>query len=256
MSSENLTRDEARSRASFLSTDSYEIRLDLTTDERTFLTETTLRFSSTSAQSTFIDLIAQDVQEIELNGELLSDPSSRFDGARVSLPSLVEGENTLRVLATGRYMNTGEGLHRFVDPVDDEVYLYTQFEVSDARRMFACFEQPDLKATYALTVTAPVHWRVISNAPTPEPSPAGEDVATWAFPPTERISTYLVALIAGNYQGGTGEVTTRDGRTIPMGVFARASLAEHVDAQNVIDVTRAGIDFYEEAFDQDFPFRK
>ena len=256
MSSENLTRDEARSRASFLSTDSYEIRLDLTTDERTFLTETTLRFSSTSAQSTFIDLIAQDVQEIELNGELLSDPSSRFDGARVSLPSLVEGENTLRVLATGRYMNTGEGLHRFVDPVDDEVYLYTQFEVSDARRMFACFEQPDLKATYALTVTAPAHWRVISNAPTPEPSPAGEGVATWAFPPTERISTYLVALIAGNYQGGTGEVTTRDGRTIPMGVFARASLAEHVDAQNVIDVTSAGIDFYEEAFDQDFPFRK
>ena len=256
MSSENLTRDEARSRASFLSTDAYEIRLDLTTDEHTFLTETTVRFSSTSARPTFIDLIAEDVQEIELNGELLPDPASRFDGARVSLPSLAEGENTLRVLATGRYMNTGEGLHRFVDPVDGEVYLYTQFEVSDARRMFACFEQPDLKATYALTVTAPAHWRVISNAPTPAPNPAGEGTATWAFPPTERISTYLVALIAGNYQGGTGEVTTRDGRTIAMGVFARASLAEHVDAQNVIDVTRAGIDFYEEAFDQDFPFRK
>ena len=256
MASENLTRDEARSRASFLSTDSYDIRLDLTTDERTFLTETALRFSSTEARPTFVDLIAQSVEEIELNGELLTDPASRFDGARVQLPELAEGANTLRILATGRYMNTGEGLHRFVDPVDDEVYLYSQFEVSDARRMFACFEQPDLKATYALTVTAPAHWRVISNAPTPAPSPAGEGVATWAFDPTERISTYLVALIAGNYQGGTGEVTTRDGRTIPMGVFARASLAEHVDAQNVIDVTRAGIDFYEEAFDQDFPFRK
>jgi len=259
MSSENLTRDEARSRASFLSTDSYDIRLDLTTDERTFLTETTLRFSSSEARPTFVDLIAQSVEEIELNGELLPDPASRFDGARVQLPALAEGENTLRILATGRYMNTGEGLHRFVDPVDEEVYLYTQFEVSDARRMFACFEQPDLKATFALTVTAPQHWRIISNAPTPAPSAAEngrEGVATWAFDPTERISTYLVALIAGNYQGGTGEVTTRDGRTIPMGVFARASLAEHVDAQNVIDVTRAGIDFYEEAFDQDFPFRK
>ncbi|ASK66698.1 aminopeptidase N [Brachybacterium avium] len=256
MSSENLTRDEARSRASFLSTDSYDIRLDLTTDERTFLTETTLRFTSTAARPTFVDLIAQSVQEIELNGELLSEPASRFDGARVQLPALAEGENTVRILATGRYMNTGEGLHRFVDPVDDEVYLYSQFEVSDARRMFACFEQPDLKATFALTVTAPAHWRVISNAPTPEPSPAGEGVATWAFVPTERISTYLVALIAGNYQGGTGEIVTRDGRTIPMGVFARASLAEHVDAQDVIDVTRAGIDFYEEAFDRDFPFRK
>ncbi|HEX7350349.1 aminopeptidase N [Brachybacterium sp.] len=259
MSSENLTRDEARSRASFLSTDSYDIRLDLTTDERTFLTETTLRFSSSEARPTFVDLIAQSVEEIELNGQVLEDPASRFDGARVQLPALAEGANTLRILATGRYMNTGEGLHRFVDPVDEEVYLYTQFEVSDARRMFACFEQPDLKATFALTVTAPQHWRVISNAPTPAPSAAEdgrEGVATWTFDPTERISTYLVALIAGNYQGGTGEVTTRDGRTIPMGVFARASLAEHVDAQNVIDVTRAGIDFYEEAFDQDFPFRK
>ena len=256
MSSENLTRDEARSRASFLSTDSYEIRLDLTTDERTFLTETTIRFSSTSAQDTFVDLIAASVEEIELNGELLSDPASHFDGARVRLPALREGANTVRILATGRYMNTGEGLHRFVDPVDDEVYLYSQFEVSDARRMFACFEQPDLKATYQLTVTAPAHWRVISVSPTPASTPAGEGIATWAFEPTERISIYLFALIAGNYQGGTGEITTRDGRTIPMGVFARASLAEHVDAQNVIDVTKAGIDFYEEAFDQDFPFRK
>src|SRR5699024_5076032 len=256
MASENLTRDEARRRASFLSTDSYDIRLDLTTDERTFRTETTIRFSASAAEATFLDLLAEEVQEIELNGELLEDPASRFDGARVRLPSLIEGENEVRVLATGRYMNTGEGLHRFVDPVDEEVYLYTQFEVSDARRMFACFEQPDLKATFALTVTAPAPWRVSSNPPTPAPSAAAEGTATWAFEPTERISTSLVALIAGNYQGGTGEVTTRDGRTLPMGVFARASLAEHVDARAVIDVTKAGIDFYEEAFDQDFPFRK
>lgn len=141
MSSENLTRDEARGRASFLSTDAYEIRLDLTTDERTFRTETTVRVSAAEARKTFLDLIAEEVHEIELNGELLADPASRFDGARVQLPALAEGENTVRVLATGRYMNTGEGLHRFVDPVDGEVYLYTQFEVSDARRMFACFEQ-------------------------------------------------------------------------------------------------------------------
>ncbi|GAA1484602.1 aminopeptidase N [Brachybacterium fresconis] len=256
MASENLTRDEARRRASFLTTDSYDIRLDLTTGPETFRTETTIRFSSSSAQETFVDLIAKAVSEIELNGELLADPASRFDGARVRLPALVEGENVVRILADGVYMNTGEGLHRFVDPVDEEVYLYSQFEVSDARRMFACFEQPDLKATFRLTVTAPEHWRVISNAPTPAPTAADEGTATWAFEPTERISTYLVALIAGNYQGGTGEITTRDGRTIPMGVFARASLAEHVDAQNVIDITATGIDFYEDAFDRDFPFPK
>ena len=98
-------------------------------------------------------------------------------------------------------MNTGEGLHRFVDPVDDEVYLYTQFEVADCRRMFAVFEQPDLKATFAFTVTAPAHWQVVSNEPTPEPDPAGEadgePSATWSFPPTPRMSCYITALIAG-----------------------------------------------------------
>jgi len=254
--SENLTRDEARTRASFLSTDSYEVRLDLTTGPETFLTESTIRFSAAEARETFVDLIGREVREIELNGELLADPGSRFDGARVRLPQLRVGENSVRILAVGTYMNTGEGLHRFVDPVDDEVYLYTQFEVSDARRMFANFEQPDLKATFAFTVTAPAHWRVISNSPTPEPTPAGEGTATWSFAPTERISTYLTALIAGTYQGGEGAVTTRDGREIPMGVYARASLAEHVDADYVIDITRRGIEFFEDAFDQDFPFPK
>jgi aminopeptidase N len=122
--------------------------------------------------------------------------------------------------------------------------------------MFANFEQPDLKATFSFTVTAPDHWRVVSNSPTPQPAPAGEGAATWTFAPTETISTYLTALIAGNYQGGEGSVTTRDGRTIPMGVFARNSLAEHVDADYVIDVTAKGIRFYEEAFDCDFPFPK
>ncbi|GAB2532659.1 aminopeptidase N [Brachybacterium huguangmaarense] len=255
-SSENLTRDEARERASFLATDSYDVRLDLTTSESTFRTETTIRFRSSQVRETFVDLIAESVREIELNGELLDDPASRFDGARVQLPALAEGENVVRILADGVYMNTGEGLHRFVDPVDDEVYLYTQFEVSDARRMFACFEQPDLKATFTFTVTAPDHWRVMSNSPAPAPTPAGGGVATWSFEPTEPISTYLTALIAGTYEGGKGSVTTRDGREIPMGVYARRSLAEHLDARNVIDVTAAGIAFYEEAFDCDFPFRK
>src|SRR5690625_2765484 len=163
MASENLTRDEARERASFLTVDSYAIRLDLTTGPETFRTETTLRLASTQARETFVDLIAASAEAIEVSGELLGDPAGRFGGARVRRPALPEGENTARIQAEGTYMNTGEGLHRFVDPVDDETYLYTQFEVSDARRVFACFEQPDLKATYQLTVTAPAHWRVISD---------------------------------------------------------------------------------------------
>src|SRR5699024_10554723 len=149
--SENLTRDEARERASFLTVHSYAIRLDLTTGQETFRTEATLRLASTQARETYVDPIAASVDEIEVNAELLEGPAGRCDGARVRLPAVREGEKTVRILAEGTYLNTGEGLHRFVDPVDDEIYLYTQFEVSDARRVFACFEQPDLQTTFPLT---------------------------------------------------------------------------------------------------------
>jgi len=150
----NLTRDEARERADLLSVATYDVALDLTTGPTSFRTRSTVAFaSSVDGASTFIDLIAASVEQITLNGDSL-DPATHFDGVRVQLPRLRSGPNQLTIDATGVYMNTGEGLHRFVDPVDDEVYLYTQFEVADCRRMFAVFEQPDLKATYAFTVTA------------------------------------------------------------------------------------------------------
>mgnify|MGYP002758471000 CR=1 FL=1 len=167
MTSENLTRAEAQERSSFLSTSHYDVKLDLTKGPKTFLTESTIYVNSTEARETFVDLIAPEVLEITLNGETLDNPGERFDGARVQLPALKVGENVITIRANGAYMNTGEGLHRMVDPVDNEVYLYTQFEVSDARRMYANFEQPDLKATFAFTITAPAHWRVISIAPSP-----------------------------------------------------------------------------------------
>ena len=156
-------------------------------------------------------------------------------------------------------MNTGEGLHRFVDPVDDEVYLYTQFEVADCRRMFAVFEQPDLKATFAFTVTAPARWQVVSNEPTPEPTPAGEadgePSATWSFPTTPRMSCYITALIAGPYDVVRDEVQTRGG-TVPLGIFCRKSLTAHLDADNIFDCTKRGFAFFENEFDQPYPFTK
>src|SRR5674476_341058 len=139
----NLTRDEARERADLLSVSAYDIALDLTTSPSTFRTRSTVTFAaSVDGASTFIDVIAASVEQIILNGESL-DPATHFDGVRVQLPALRSGPNELTIDATGVYMNTGEGLHRFVDPVDNEVYLYTQFEVADCRRMFAVFEQPD-----------------------------------------------------------------------------------------------------------------
>jgi len=255
----NLTRDEARERADLLSVSAYDIALDLTTSPSTFRTRSTVTFAaSVDGASTFIDVIAASVEQIILNGESL-DPATHFDGVRVQLPALRSGPNELTIDATGVYMNTGEGLHRFVDPVDNEVYLYTQFEVADCRRMFAVFEQPDLKATYAFTVTAPAHWKVISNEPTPEPVATGmvEGVlsATWTFAPTPSMSCYITALIAGPYDVVRDEVQTRKG-TVPLGILCRKSLSPHLDADNIFDCTRRGFAFFENEFDCAYPFTK
>jgi aminopeptidase N len=263
----NLTRDEAHERADLLSVASYDVALDLTAGPSTFRTRSTVDFTtSAKGASTFIDLIAASVEQITLNGESL-DPATHFDGVRVRLPALRSGANALTIDATGVYMNTGEGLHRFVDPVDDEVYLYTQFEVAECRRMFAVFDQPDLKATFAFTVTAPAHWQVVSTEPTPEPvavpvatEPAAGGAAVvpsaiWKFAPTPSMSCYITALIAGPYDVVRDEVQTRKG-AVPLGILCRRSLTAHLDADNIFDATKRGFTFYENEFDCPYPFTK
>ena len=271
MPGKNLTRDEARERAKLLSVASYDVALDLTTGPTTFGTRSTVSFTADKeGVSTFIDLIAASVERITLNDESL-DPAKYFDGVRVQLPTLRSGANRLTIEATGTYMNTGEGLHRFVDPVDNEVYLYSQFEVADCRRMFAVFEQPDLKATYAFTVTAPAHWQVVSNEPTPHPVAAAEvrtsaDVeavadavgapsAVWTFAATPSMSCYITALIAGPYDVVRDEVQTRKG-AVALGILCRKSLTPHLDAENIFDCTKRGFAFYEKEFDCAYPFTK
>jgi aminopeptidase N len=251
----NLTRDEAAERAALLDVTSYEIDLDLTTGPTTFRSTTRVRFTaSRPGASTFIDLIAPTVHQVLLNGTELPVDQVVSTG-RIALPQLA-AENDLTVLADAAYMQTGEGLHRFVDPVDDEIYLYSQFEVADARRVFTCFDQPDLKATHAFTVTAPAGWQVVSVSPTPTPQPAGDGIATWRFAPTPRLSSYVTAVVAGPYEVVRSELTSRDGRTVPLGIFARRSLAAHLDADNILDVTRTGFAHYEALFDVAYPFEK
>jgi aminopeptidase N len=250
----NLTRDEAATRAALVTVEHYDVALDLTTSDRTFRSTTTIRFTCEQPGTpTFVDLVAPSVQAITLNGETL-DPATHFDGSRVTLPALA-AQNTLTVDATAAYMNTGEGLHRFTDPVDGEVYLYSQFEVADCRRVFAVFEQPDLKATFAFTVTAPDHWQVVSNSPTPEPVPVGPGTATWSFAPTPRVSCYITALVAGPYAVVRDEVRTRRG-TVPLAIYCRQSLLEHLDADNIFDCTKRGFAFFEQEFDCAYPFEK
>jgi aminopeptidase N len=250
----NLTRDEAQARARIITVDSYDVTLDLTRDEATFLSTTVVRFASTEpAERTFIDLVADGVREVELNGRAL-DPGEVFDGVRITLDDL-GADNTLRVVADCRYMNTGEGLHRFVDPVDKAVYLYTQFEVADSRRMFTVFEQPDLKATFTFTVTAPAEWQVVSNAASPAPEPAGTGLATWRFPATERMSSYITALVAGPYHRVQSEYRSGD-RVIPLSLYCRSSLAEYLDSDVLFEETRQGFEFFERVFDYPYPFGK
>lgn len=252
----NLTRDEARERARILTVDSYDIALDLTGTGPTFASETTVRFSCAEpGASTFVDLVAPSVASVTLNGTEL-DPAKVFADSRIRLDGLA-AENELRVVASCAYMNTGEGLHRFVDPVDSKTYLYTQFEVADARRVFANFEQPDLKAAFTFTVTAPSDWQVVSNSPTPAPVAAGGDGASvWRFAPTPRISTYITALVAGHYHAVSDSYTAADGTVVPLGVFCRASLAEFLDADKIFDVTKQGFDYFLEQFDYAYPFAK
>ena len=259
----NLTRDEAAQRAALIRVDGYEVAIDLTTSASTFATGSVVRFAcATPGASTFLDFVGESVDLIVLNGVAL-DPGTAYADGRIDLPDLA-ADNTLEVRATGTYMHTGEGLHRFVDPVDDEVYLYTQFETADSRRMFPVFEQPDLKATFAFSVTAPAHWQVISCQPTPEPTPLGErdvprqgavPVARWDFTPTPRLSSYVTALIAGPYAVVRDNVRAGD-REVPLGLFARRSLMPHLDAENVFDCTKRGFAFFGDLFELPYPFAK
>ncbi|MGA7148061.1 MAG: aminopeptidase N [Microbacterium sp.] len=254
MPGENLTRIEAQERRAIVATHSYEVALDLTQGAEVFTSRTVVRFSGTPGADTFIDLIARDVREISLNGRAI-DPATAFADSRIALSGL-EAENELVVDADCLYTNTGEGLHRFVDPVDGEVYLYSQFEVPDSRRMFAVFEQPDLKATFQFTVTAPEQWQVVSNSPTPEAKKHGDGGATWAFEATPRISSYITALIAGPYESTFSELTSSSGRVIPLGVYGRKSLWQHLDSDYIFEKTRQGFAYFEEKFDYAYPFAK
>ena len=250
----NLTRDEAATRASLLSVDSYAVALDLTTGAETFRSTTTLRFGCRQPGSgTFAELVGARIHSITLNGSPL-DPATAYVDSRIELTDLA-ADNELVVVADCGYSHTGEGLHRFVDPVDGRVYCYSQFEVPDARRVYTTFEQPDLKARFTFTVTAPDHWKVVSNAPTPAPEPVADGAAVWRFPETKRMSTYITAIVAGEYHEALDTYEGKHG-AIPLGHYCRQSLVEHLDLDEVLLLTRQGFEFFEEEFDHPYPFEK
>jgi aminopeptidase N len=258
----NLTRDQAVERAALVTVDNYRIELDLTDGEgrpgeRTFRSTTTVEFDALDGADTYIDIAAEAIRSATLNGVPL-DTSAYDESTGIALPGL-QVHNVLVVDADCLYSNTGEGLHRFVDPVDDEVYLYSQFETADAKRMFACFDQPDLKATFDVQVTAPSHWEVISNGATvsaeASADPTDATVKHHVFATTPKMSTYLAALIAGPYAVWRDEYADDHG-TIPLGLFCRKSLAEFMDAERLFTETKHGFGFYHKNFGTPYVFGK
>jgi len=249
----NLTRDQAVERAALVTVDNYRIDLDLTDGdgkpgERTFRSVTTVTFDALAGADTVIDIAAGTVRSATLNGREL-DVSGYDESTGIALRGLAE-HNVVVVDADCHYSNTGEGLHRFVDPVDGEVYLYSQFETADAKRMFACFDQPDLKATFDVKVTAPQHWQVVSNGAT-----LSTDGGVHTFATTPRMSTYLAALIAGPYARWDDVYRDENGE-IALGIFCRATLAEFMDAERLFTQTKQGFGFYHKNFGVPYAFGK
>ncbi|WP_158017574.1 aminopeptidase N [Mycobacterium basiliense] len=256
----NLTRDQAVERAALITVDSYQINLDVTdsSDGRstpaghTFRSTTTVAFDALPGANAVIDIAADRIRSASLNGQEL-DVSGYDESTGIPLRGLAH-RNVVIVDADCRYSNTGEGLHRFLDPVDSETYLYSQFETADAKRMFACFDQPDLKATFNIRVSAPKHWQVVSNGAT-ESISEGDSCAVHTFATTPRMSTYLVALIAGPYAVWNDVYTDEHGE-IPLGIYCRTSLAPYMDAERLFTQTKQGFGFYHKHFGMPYAFGK
>jgi aminopeptidase N len=247
----NLTRDEARTRAELITVGSYQVELDLTGGDTTFRSVSTIAFDcARPGAETFLNLTAPLVHAMTLNGVPI--PASAFDGDRITLDGLA-AENTLVVDAECAYSRSGEGLHRFADPADGNVYMYSDLETFDANRVYACFDQPDMKAHFEFTVRAPQEWTVVSNmaADLEGGSPDGAGVRRWHFPPTPLMATYITHVSAGPWH------IVRDSHDgIPLGIFCRQSLARYLDPDEIFEVTRQGFDFYHQAFGIKYPFGK
>ena len=250
----NLTRDDAQTRAALLRVDSYDVVLDLTDgtgapSDRTFRATTTVRFTARAGEQTFIDVIADSFHAVTLNGADVDVSGYRAEDGIV-LTGLA-ADNTLVVDADLLYTNTGEGLHRFVDPLDGETYLYSQFETADAKRMFACFDQPDLKATFTLTITVPTNWQASSNGRLESTDDLADAGKRLHFATTARISPYITALVAGPYH-----VVTDHHDGIDLGLWCRSTLAEYLDTDNLFEITKQGFDWFHANFGVRYAFDK
>jgi aminopeptidase N len=249
----NLVRAEAAERTRLLQVDSYQVTFDLSgagdAAQRTFQSRSEINFRCREpGADSFIEVAADRVDSAVLNGVPL-DLTEWSPERGLVLPGLAS-DNTLVIEGAFHYSNSGQGLHRASDPVDGSTYLYTQFETTDAQRAYACFDQPDLKSRFTFHVTAPRHWQVVSNMPAAAEDGAG-DVKTVHFAQTPRMSTYITAICLGPYH------VVRDRHDgFDLAVYCRASMAPHLDAEDVFEITKQGLDFFHRQFDYRYPLPK
>jgi aminopeptidase N len=249
----NITRLEAIERFAKVSNPEYTVALQLDGKTDTYTCIASISFSALENSETWLDLISPNVETVWLNGNQLN-VQDVFDGTRIRLKDLKK-INTVQVKAQCSYMNTGEGLHRHIDPVDNQIYIYTQFEVADCRRVFPVFEQPDIKGTMVLSVTAPSNWSLISNSPTPNPKVLDGNNSLWSFEKTPRMSSYLYALCAGPYVKKTDTYEGKFG-SYPLGIYVRPSLSEFLDHEEIFEITKQGFQWFEDKFKVGYPFPK
>jgi aminopeptidase N len=241
----SLTRDEAVTRAGLVRVEAMEVDLDLTRGPEHFGSRTVIRFACAEpGAETFVDLKAVEVARLRLNGVDLD--LDRWRDGRVALAELAAA-NVLEVEATMPYSRDGQGLHRFVDPADERTYVYGHLFLDRAPAVFACFDQPDLKAPYTVTVTAPEDWFVVGNG---AESRAGN---VWSLATTQPLATYFVTVCAGPYAVVRAE---HDG--IPLALYGRASLESELraEAEQMLAVTRSSFDAYHRLFGIRYPFGK
>src|SRR5450759_5393675 len=228
----------------------YDIRLELSAEQTTYRGEVRITFPVRGTADLFLDFRGGTIEHLEVNGMPVDRPER--PGARIVLPGpLLAPETSVRVVYENAYDRNGDGFHRFVDPVDGEVYVYSNFEPFEAHRLFPCFDQPDLKGTLAIRATVPAAWAVISNNPVEAVDAAPDGRRTHRFTTTPPISTYLAAVIAGPYVGVHAEH-----RGVPLGVWSRRSVAPFVDADEMFVITGQGMDFYADLVARPYPFAK
>jgi aminopeptidase N len=237
-----LTVTEAWERAAALTVRSADVAFDLTQGDLTFGVVSTLRFAST-AEASWVDVKPEQLIRVELNGTSLD--VTALDDGRFPLSGL-QPENELIVTAEMTYSADGEGMQRSVDAADGRVYTYGMSSLESAPRYFPCFDQPDLKTPYRMTVKCPEDWVVMGNGAATRTA-AGE----WTLAETKPLSTYFVTIVAGPYH----QIRSKyDG--IPLGLACRQSLKEHLerDAEDIFRTTREAFDAYHGMFRQRYPF--